>query len=154
MNFQFVALDHREFQHLFNLNDKELTEKSIVKQTVEQFPGTPCRITLEDALVGESVLLLPYNHQTAHSPYNSSGAIFVRNKPTISYGNNEIPKMFLHRLISIRAYDEKEMMIFADVCEGHSLKEKIMQIFENQKIKYLHLHNAKPGCYNCTVKRV
>jgi len=46
------------------------------------------------------------------------------------------------------------MMIFADVSEGQFLKEKLLQILENPKIEYIHLHNAKPGCFNCTVKRI
>lgn len=62
--------------------------------------------------------------------------------------------MFNHRLLSIRGYNKEAMMIFADVCEGRFLKNKLSQMLENQEIEYIHLHNAKPGCYNCVVKRI
>lgn len=34
--------------------------------------------SLEDAPVGEPVLLLPFVHQDSRSPYRASGPIFVR----------------------------------------------------------------------------
>lgn len=73
---------------------------------------------------------------------------------TKDYPTNTIPKMFLHRLLSLRAYDENKMMIRADVFEGTILKSKIEDFFNDHKIDYLHIHNAKPGCFNCLVKRV
>lgn len=54
-NFKFVALDHSEFEYLNDLSKQELIEENIVKMTVDKFPGFPCRITLEDAEVGEEV---------------------------------------------------------------------------------------------------
>jgi len=42
----------------------------------------------------------------------------------------------------------------ASVVEGNTLKESIIKTFENEKINYIHIHNARPGCYNCLVERV
>ncbi|MDF2934274.1 MAG: hypothetical protein K0R36_3605 [Chryseobacterium sp.] len=154
-NFKFIALNHLEFDYLNDLSAQELCEKDIIKMTVDKFPGFPCRITLEDAEVGEDVFLLNYNHHSANSPYKASGPIFIRkDKVTKDYPMNVIPKMFLHRLLSVRAYDENGMMVKADVFEGNILKDKIEDAFANHKIKYLHIHNAKPGCFNCLVKKV
>ena len=63
------------------------------RQTVASHPGTPCRVSLVDAAVGETVLLLPYEHQAAPgSPYRSSGAIFVRQGAEQAQpGVNEVP---------------------------------------------------------------
>ena len=44
----------------------------------DQPVGFPCRVSLEDAPVGEEVLLLPFTHQDSRSPYRASGPIFVR----------------------------------------------------------------------------
>ena len=154
MNFRIKALDDREFVALFNLSNSELEKIGAVKMIVDEFPGFPCRVSLEDAEIGEEVILLPYQHHKTNSPYQSSGPIFVRKIAKSSiYEINEIPKMFNHRLLSLRGYDKNAIMKDASVVEGNSLKAQIFKIFENDDIQYIHIHNAKPGCYNCLVER-
>ncbi|WP_331716765.1 DUF1203 domain-containing protein [Stenotrophomonas sp. MMGLT7] len=41
-------------------------------------PGFPCRVSLEEARVGEELLLLHHMHQPAHAPYRAAGPIYVR----------------------------------------------------------------------------
>ncbi len=155
MNFRIKALDDREFLALFNLGNSELEKIGAVKMIVDEFPGFPCRVSLEDAEIGEEVILLPYQHHKTNSPYQSSGPIFVRKIAKSSiYEINEIPKMFNHRLLSLRGYDKNAIMKDATVIEGNNLKGQIFKIFENDDIQYIHIHNAKPGCYNCLVERV
>ena len=154
MNFRIKALDDREFLALFNLGNSELEKFGAVKMIVDEFPGFPCRVSLEDAEIGEEVILLPYQHHKTNSPYQSSGPIFVRKIAKSSiYEINEIPKMFNHRLLSLRGYDKNAIMKDASVIEGNNLKAQIFKIFENDDIQYIHIHNAKPGCYNCLVER-
>ncbi len=154
MNFRIKALDVREFLELFNLGNSELEKMGAVKMVVDEFPGFPCRVSLEDAEIGEEVILLPYQHHKTNSPYQSSGPIFVRKMAkTATYELNEIPKMFNHRLLSLRGYDKNAIMKDASVIEGNNLNEEIFKIFENDDIQYIHIHNAKPGCYNCLVER-
>ncbi len=154
-NFKFIALNHLEFDYLNDFSEQDLSKNDIVKMTVDKYPGFPCRITLEDAEVGEDILLLNYNYHSTESPYKANGPIFIRkNKATKDYQVNVIPKMFLHRLLSLRAYDEDGMMRLADVFEGNILKNKIDEAFNNKNIEYLHIHNAKPGCFNCVVVKV
>ena len=154
MNFRIKALDDREFLALFNLGNSELEKFGAVKMIVAEFPGFPCIVSLEDAEIGEEVILLPYQHHKTNSPYQSSGPIFVRKIAKSSiYEINEIPKMFNHRLLSLRGYDKNAIMKDASVIEGNNLKAQIFKIFENDDIQYIHIHNAKPGCYNCLVER-
>lgn len=154
MNFRIKAFDDREFVALFNLGNSELEKIGAVKMIVDEFPGFPCIVSLEDAEIGEEVILLPYQHHKTNSPYQSSGPIFVRKIAKSSiYEINEIPKMFNHRLLSLRGYDKNAIMKDASVIEGNNLKAQIFKIFENDDIQYIHIHNAKPGCYNCLVER-
>jgi len=154
MNFRIKAFDDREFVALFNLGNSELEKIGAVKMIVDEFPGFPCRVSLEDAEIGEEVILLPYQHHKTNSSYQSSGPIFVRKIAKSSiYEINEIPKMFNHRLLSLRGYDKNAIMKDASVIEGNNLKAQIFKIFENDDIQYIHIHNAKPGCYNCLVER-
>lgn len=154
-NFKFIALDHLEFDYLNDFSEQDLSKQDIIKMTVDKYPGFPCRITLEDAEVGEEVFLFNYNYHSTESPYKATGPIFIRkNKTTKDYQVNVVPKMFLHRLLSLRAYDENGMMRWADVFEGNILKDKIEETFNNENVVYLHIHNAKPGCFNCVVLKV
>ncbi len=66
---------------------------------------------------------------------------------------DEIPIMFRHRLLSIRAYDATAMMIGAEVVNGEKLGDTIRHLLTNEGVSYLHVHNAGPGCYNCRVAR-
>ena len=154
MSFQIHALPHDQFDHLFTMSDSELANERAIRTTVTTSPGYPCRVSLSDANIGETVILVNFEHQTADSPYRAAHAIFVREnikqaKPEIDV----VPKLFDSRLISIRAFDDKHHIVQADVFDGSHLKESIQTIFQDTKIEYLHLHNAKPGCYLARVTR-
>ena len=64
-----------------------------------------------------------------------------------------VPEMLLHRLLSVRAYNADGMMVKAEVSEGERLSEAVRSLFEDERVAYLHVHNAGPGCYNCKVER-
>ncbi|WP_317125808.1 DUF1203 domain-containing protein [Flavobacterium silvisoli] len=81
-------------------------------------------------------------------------SLFEKKAVTKSFNVNEVPKMFDHRVLSIRGFDKNATMIYADVIQGIDLKATLHHVFINQEIDYLHIHNAKPGCYNCMVVRV
>lgn len=153
-NFKIKSLNYTEFSGYFELTDLELEKIGAIRMTVDKFPGFPCRISLEDAQIGEEVILLPYNHHKTTSPYQASGPIFIRKKATApTFEINQIPHMLNHRLLSLRGYDKNGMMKEASVVEGNTLKESIKKTFENEKIDYIHIHNARPGCYNCLVEK-
>lgn len=154
-NFRLKSLEDKEFSNIFELDKLELEKIGAVRMMVDEFPGFPCRVSLQDAEIGEEVILLPYQHHKTNSPYQAKGPIFVRKiAKTATLDTNEIPKMFNHRLLSLRGYDKNGIMKDASVSEGQNLKEQIIQIFENEDVNYIHIHNAKPGCYNCVVERV
>ena len=153
-DFQFVALPTEDFSDLFSMNDAELESFGARRMVVDSHPGYPCRVSLMDAPVGERVILTTFRHHDVTSPYQSVGPIFVReNAQTAKPHVNEIPVMFDHRLLSVRAYDEGALMKNARVVEGKVLAETIRDFFAKESISYLQIHNAGPGCFNCTVKR-
>lgn len=45
------------------------------------------------------------------------------------------------------------MMVSAEVVEGSVLEDTIRTHFADEDVSYLHIHNARPGCYNCRVVR-
>ncbi|CAN5474743.1 DUF1203 domain-containing protein [soil metagenome] len=153
-SFQILGLDHEQFEPLFLLSDEQLKEHGATRCVAAESPGYPCRISLEDAGVGEELLLLPYLHQPAASPYRASGPIFVRRGATQrNLGVGEVPSYVSSRLMSIRAYDAAHMMVAAGVCEGVLTAQEIEKYFGNDQVAYIHLHNARQGCFSCQVVR-
>jgi hypothetical protein len=101
------------------------------------------------------LLLLPYQHQPANSPYRASGPIYVKvgaRQRTMAVG--EIPESVRRRQISLRAYDGDDMIVDAEVCAGEWVGAEIERLLRDPVVRYLHLHNAKRGCYACLVRRV
>ena len=137
MKYDFIisGIKQTEIQHLFKLNEQELQAKGIHKIKVDKKPGYPCRLSLEDANVGEEVLAFNYEHHKANSPYRSSGPVFVRlNTVEAKLRKNEIPQMLQHRYLSLRAYNEKGMMIAASTLEGRYLESAIQEIFSKPEL--------------------
>ena len=153
-SFQLLGINPEQFEPLFLLSDEQLKEHGAVRRIATEIPGYPCRISLEDASVGEELLLLPYGHQPAPSPYRSSGPIFVRRGARQRWLNvGEIPRYVSSRLMSVRAYDAAHMMVAASVCEGVHVARELEKCFSNDQVDYIHLHNAKQGCFSCQVVR-
>jgi hypothetical protein len=154
MDYQISSLNTGEFSHLFGLDDDTLNQQNVKRMTVTEKPGFPCRATLQDAEIGESILLLNYEHQPASSPYRSSHAIFVRESASGSARyDNTIPQQLLIRNLSVRSFDSAGMMVDAKVCEGQELEAHIARMFSDSSTAYLHVHTAARGCYLARVDR-
>ena len=153
-SFQLLGINHDPFESLFLLSDERLKEHGAERRIATENPGYPCRISLEDACVGEELLLLPYVHQPAASPYRAPGPIFVRRGAKQRKGGvGEVPSYVSTRLMSVRAYDAAHMMVAASVCEGVNAAQELEWHFRNDQVEYIHLHNAKQGCFSCHVIR-
>ena len=154
-SFRLVGIDPAPFEPLFDLDDAQLRERGAMRCVATELPGFPCRVSLEDATVGEELLLLPFVHQPAESPYRASGPIFVRRgakRRELSPG--VVPPYVTGRLMSARAYDAAHMMVDAAVIEGADTAELLDRLFANGAVAYVQLHNAKRGCFSCTAERV
>ena len=153
-SFQFIALPSERFVEMFAQSDEELQKVGARWVVVDEKPGFPCRISLIEAEIGETVLLIPFVHHDVSTAYRGSGPIYIRNGvKTARPAANEVPDMFRPRLLSIRAYDVAAMMVGAEVVNGKELEATIRRLFTNASVSYLHIHNAGPGCYNCRVVR-
>jgi hypothetical protein len=67
---------------------------------------------------------------------------------------DEVPEVLRSRLLSVRGVDEGGMMIDADVVDGAGVERAIPRFFADERVAYLHVHNAKPGCFAARVDRV
>ena len=154
-SFQLLGLPAESFAPLFALPDQELIRRGMRRVVADRNHGFPCRVSLVDAEVGEELCLLPFEHQPAATPYRASGPIFVRrNASQRVLAPGEVPDYVLSRLISVRAYDAQHQMIDASVCDGPTVAAEIERQFGDARVDYIHLHNARRGCFSCLVRRV
>jgi hypothetical protein len=152
--FRVSGLSAAIIDQFRGLPDEELKKYRVVRLTADAKPGFPCRVSLTDAEIGEPVLLLNFEHLPGQSPYRSIGPIFVRESAAATYSSeNQVPELLRRRLLSVRAYDDSDMLIAADVVEGKDLESAIEVLFSLGRVAYLHVHNAKPGCYQCRIDR-
>lgn len=153
-SFRLVGLPFAPFSHLFALSDAELSVCNARRVVATTKPGFPCRVSLIDADIGDELILLPFEHQAADSPYRSSGPIFVRKAAAqADLDAGVVPDYVRTRLISLRAYDEGHLMTDALVCEGDDAAGAIQKMFAREEVAYIHLHNANRGCFSCAVVR-
>jgi hypothetical protein len=153
-DFLITPLAAEMFRPLMALDDDALAARGMRRVIADEKPGFPCRVSLEDAEPGERVLLLPFTHHEVDTPYRGTGPIFVREAAsTATLRLNQVPELLRRRLLSVRAYDRDAMMVESDVAEGRGLATLVARMFTNPAIAYLHVHNAKPGCFNCRIDR-
>ncbi|HEY6916459.1 MAG TPA: DUF1203 domain-containing protein [Allosphingosinicella sp.] len=152
--YRISGLPLAAFQPLFGLDDAALAERGAIRKVADRTPGFPCRVTLQDAEPGETLILLNYEHQPAATPFRASHAIFVREAADLEARfENEVPPLLRARLLSVRAFDEAGMMLDADCVEGEALEPLIARFFANPDVAYLHAHSARPGCFLVRIDR-
>lgn len=153
-NFVIRGLPADLIARLEQLDADALACRHIRRLTADSQPGFPCRVSLQDAAIGETVYLLPYRHLSAPSPYRASGPIFIRaGARPANLEAGEIPPVFQARMISARAYDSQHMMRKAEVCMGNELAALLASLFADPDIDYVQLHNARPGCFAGEARR-
>ena len=155
MSFVVSGLPIEPFRPLFGLPDAALAAQGAIRYAVDRPVGFPCRITLEDARPGDTVLLLNYEHQPAETPYRSAHAIFVCEQATETRrAVDEIPPALAVRpAISLRAFDAAGMMVDAEIRPGSDLVPVIERMFAENAVAYIHAHNAGRGCYAARIDR-
>ena len=110
MTYRITWLDPAPYKPLFGLSDAELAERGIVRMTVTE-PTFPCRVSLTDRAIGESVLLLNHVSHDVANPYRANHAIFVtEGAETAAEYFDEVPPVFERRILSLRAFEKDGMM--------------------------------------------
>lgn len=154
MSYVVTGLSPAPFRALFGQSDAALAEAGVIRMTADKKPGFPCRVSLEDAEPGETLLLLNHEYLDADTPYRGRHAIFVReaDRPAARF-ENEIPEQLRIRLLSVRAFDAQGMMRDAEVAEGTELESLITRFFADPQAAFLQVHNARRGCYAARIER-
>jgi hypothetical protein len=154
MAFRITGLSPEPFRHLFGLPEDELTARGVQRWVAAEGSRLPDRVEVRDALPGESLLLVNFEHQPADTPYRASHAIFVREGAATAYDRvDEIPEAMRSRMLSLRAFDRAHLMVDAALVDGRDAEAAIARMFGNAEVDYLQAHYATRGCYAARVDR-
>lgn len=155
MSFVISGLDPAPFRHWFGADADTLAAAGVIRKVADARPGFPCRVTLEDAEAGESLLLLNYESHCVPTPYRSAYAIYVREGAEVSTRyENEIPPVMRSRPLALRHFDAKGMLVGASLALAGDAREQIFAAFNNPQTDYIHVHNAAHGCFSARVDRL
>jgi hypothetical protein len=154
LDFRFVALPSNQFAHLVQKPAEELAALHSRRYLVDR-DGYFCRLTLEDAPLGETVILTNYQHQPAESPFQSAHAVYIRETAQPKFFDvNTVPRVLRAKLLSVRAFNGEHYITDAEVVPGDGLDNLLERFLSNPATEYIHVHSAKMGCYFCKVDRV
>lgn len=154
MDFRITGLPPGPFRPLFGLTDAALAARGVERVRVSAPHAAPCRIGLDDAEPGETVLLMNWAHQPADTPHRSAHAIFVREAagpPFDAVG--EVPPALRRRTLSLRAFDAGHRMVDAELAEGAALEAVLRPMLAAAGTAYVQIHYARRGCYAALATR-
>jgi Protein of unknown function (DUF1203) len=152
MDFRIVGLPSSDFTHLFELSDDDLAALGGERRTADG--NYPCRVSLTDSQPGDELLLVNYEHHAVGSPYRMRFAIFVRKGDETYDRINEVPEQLRKRLLAVRSFNSKGMMVAHELVQGQVVEPVIEKLLGREDAAYLHIHFASPGCYVAKVMRV
>lgn len=154
MTYQIAGLPREAFLGYFSMNADELEKCGALRVTARADGRIPCRISLEEAREGESVILLNFASHDVANPYRTAYAIFVREEavqaePWI----DSLPPVFADRPMSLRGFDAGGMLIDAKLAASGEIGKEIHALFDNAGIECIHAHNAAYGCFAARIER-
>lgn len=153
MSYVVRGLDPAPYRPLFRLSDEELAQRGMVRMTVTS-STFPCRVSLMDREIGESVLLLNHVSHDVANPYRASHAIFVaEGAEEQAEFFDEVPPVFRSRVLSLRGFGTDGMMKDAVLAQPGEADAAIRKLFGNPEIETIHAHNAVRGCYSAKIER-
>lgn len=154
MTYRITGLEPSNFAHLVGLDDAELARQGVVRMTADGRPAFPCRITLDDAKAGETLLLVNHCSHDGNNPYRASHAIFVSEGATeAAVYEDEIPPALDRRILSLRAFDKAGMMSDAALAQPGEADAVVRRLLTNEAIDHIDAHNAIRGCFAARVDR-
>ncbi|MFC3711057.1 DUF1203 domain-containing protein [Sphingoaurantiacus capsulatus] len=154
MAFRILGLDPAPFRPLYGLSDAALAERGVQRMVANAPRSFPDRIELRDLEIGETALLLSHEHQPAANAFRSRHAIFVREGAEAAIElTGVVPEVMHRRMLSLRAFDEADFMVDADLAEGDAIAPLIDRLLADGRVAYLHAHYARRGCYAARVER-
>jgi len=154
MTYRISGLDPADFDALRGADEATLAAHNAVRVVAASKPGFPCRVSLEDAEPGESLILLHHISHDVATPFRSAYAIYVREaaQQAASFVD-EVPPVFANRTMAFRAFDAEGLLRNATLARPGEADAAIHILFDAPEIAYIDAHNAAAGCFAARVER-
>ena len=117
----------------------------------------PCRHCLGLIDEGDEFLVLAHRPFSSLQPYAETGPIFLHKQecsayidqggiPDILYGSDQY---------IMRGYDEDERIIYGTgtIVANMDLRRKAGELFQNEKVSFIHIRSASNNCYQARIDR-
>lgn len=154
MTYRITGLDPAPFAALSALDDQQLASRGIVRMTADARPGFPCRVTLDDAEPGETLLLLNHLSHGGHNPYRATHAIFISESASkAAMFVDVVPPALERRILSLRAFDGAGMMSDAVLANPGEADGAIRALLADPVVDHIDVHNATRGCFAARIER-
>ena len=154
MTYRIQGLHPKLLDGLRGRSDEILIAHGARRVTADAKPGFPCRVTLEDADPGDSLILFNHVSHDVGTPYRSAFAIYVREDAQApACYRDEVPPIFHHRTLGLRGFDAQGMLKAALLTDGGEADAGIRALFERPEIATIHAHNAAHGCFAAQIVR-
>ena len=153
MAYRISGLAREEFEPLFLLGEDGLAERN-ARRVIAAGPGYPCRVSLEEAKEGESLILVNHLSHDVAGPFRSAYAIYVREaagEPPVYL--TEVPPVLEPRALGLRGFDEEGMLRGALLAMPGEADARIRELFDRPEIASIHAHNAAYGCFLARAER-
>jgi hypothetical protein len=116
--------------------------------------GEPCRDVLRRARPGEELILASYCPFSLPGPYKEYGPVFALAAETGAAGmpgpqpwTSEIGMEYLGERFVLRAYDERERIIDAELSAPSSLRQDLARMLGRKEAAFVLARYATYGCY-------
>jgi hypothetical protein len=113
-----------------------------------------CRVCLKLSKPDEGVILIAHRPFASKQPYAETGPVFIHERECTPYTDvRNYPVEFPHHDVVLRAYDEGDRIVDAEVVGERQVERVIADLFENQAITYMHARNLAYGCFMFRIER-
>jgi len=154
MAYRIEGLAAERFAELRALPEQALAARGALRVTADAERGFPCRVSLDFAAPGESVLLLNHVSMDAPTPYRTAYAIYVRDQAGEAASfENRLPPVLDGRMLSLRAFDAEGMLRGALLAEPGQAEGRIAGLFEDEDVESIHAHSPAYGCFLARIGR-
>lgn len=154
MTYRIQGLSPEPFAALFALTDAELASRRALRVTATADRGFPCRVSLEDAREGETLILLHHVSHDVETPYRAGYAIYVREIADAAADYvDELPPVFEGRPLSLRGFGADGLLKAAHLALPGEADAGIRSLFDLQEVHEIHAHNAAHGCFAARIQR-
>ena len=154
MTYSIKGLPRAPFAPLFALGDAELARRGARRIVADADFGFPCRVSLEDAAIGETLILLNHVSHDVAGPYRATHAVLVRERaqqaaPLV----DRTPPVFARRTLSLRAFDSSGDLVASRVAGPEEHDRAIRELLSDANVDHIDAHNAGHGCFSARIER-